>query len=91
MQCRLNTQLRLDLTEPNANGVIVAVDIFVWEANRKHTLFSFRKKGTLAKVFTVEIYPDNTVQVWRNVGGTWMIPIISAIPLNLSRSNLFFL
>ena len=89
VQCRLNTQIILDLTESNANGVIVAADIFVLES-RKHTIFSFRNKGTLDRGFTVEIHLDYTVQVWRNDGG-WTNPVTSAIPLNLGKFNPFFL
>ena len=93
VQCRSNTQLRLDLTEPNANGVIIAIDIFLLEENRKHTLFSFRNKGTLARGFTMEIFDDSYVRLWRNTGnaGSWDNPVTSAIPLNLSKSNPFFL
>ena len=92
VQCRPNTQLRLDLTEPNANGVIVAADIFVLEGGREHTLFSFRNKETLARGFAVEIYTDNYVKLMRNIGGgSWDNPVTSATSLNLSKSHPFFL
>ena len=90
VQCRPDTQIRLDLTEPNANGVIIAVDIFLLEENKKHTLFTFRNKGTLARGFTVEIHDDQSVKLWRNDGsGTWVNSVTSAIPLTLSKSNFF--
>ena len=89
VQCRPNTQLRLDLTEPNANGVIVAADIFLLES-RKHILFSFRNKGTLARGFTVETFYDYSVQLWRNDGG-WAGQLISTTPLNPSKFNSCFI
>ena len=91
MQCRPNTQLRLDLTEPNANGVIVVADILLVEVGWKHTLFSFRDKGTLARGFTVEIRHDNSVQLWRDPGsGSWENPVGTTEKLNPSKYNLFF-
>ena len=87
VQCRNGTQLRLDLTEPNANGVIVAADIFLFEENLKQTFFSFRNKGNLAMGFTVEIFNSNTVKLWRDIGGGWENPVTSANPLTLSKSN----
>ena len=88
MQCRPNTQIRLDLTEPNANGVIVAADILLLES-RKHTFFSFRDKGTLARGFTVEIFYDHFVQLWRNDGG-WAGQFTSGTALTLSKYNTSF-
>ena len=91
MQCRPNTQLRLDLTEPNANGVIVVADILLVEVGWKHTLFSFRDKGTLARGFTVEIGYDNSVQLWLDPGsGSWENPVGTTEKLNPSKYNLFF-
>ena len=91
MQCRSSTQIRLDLTEANANGVVVMADIYLLES-RKHTFFSFRNKGTLALGFAVEIHYDHSVQLWRNPGsGSWENPIITTEKLNLSNSNIFFI
>ena len=87
MQCRPSTQIRLDLTEANANGVVVAADIYLLES-RKHTFFSFRNKGTLAQGFRLEIFPDYSVQLWRDPGsGSWMNPVTMAEKLYPSKSN----
>ena len=88
VQCRDDTQLRLDLTEPNANGVIVAADIFLFGV-QEHTLFAIRNKENRAMGFTVEIYIDYHVQLWRNYGG-WKKPVTSTAALTPSKSNLFF-
>ena len=90
VQCRPNTQLRLDLTNPNSNGAVVAFDIFVLEGGREHTLFSFRNQGTLARGFTVRVSENNYVKIWRDSGAGWE-SVASANPLNLSKSNLFFI
>ena len=89
VQCKDGTQLRLDLTESNANGVIVAADILLRES-RKHTLFSFRNKGTLARGFTVEVFYDYSVQLWRNDGG-WTRQFTSSTTLNPSKFNSCFI
>ena len=87
MQCRPSTQLRLDLTESNANGLVIAFDIFVLES-QKHTLFSFRNKGNLAMGFTLEIFYDYSVQLWQDTGGgSWENPITTTTTLTPSKSN----
>ena len=91
VQCRPDTQIRLDLTESNANGVVAAADILLVEADWKHTLFSFRNKGTLARGFTVEINYDHSVQLWRDTGNEiWENPLTTVEKLNLSKSNSYF-
>ena len=90
VQCKDGTQLRLDLTEANANGAIVAADILLRES-RTHTLFAFRNQGTLDREFTVEISESNYVEIWRYTdSGSWE-SVISANPLNLSKSNPFLI
>ena len=92
VQCRPGTQIRLDLTEPNANGVVVAADIFLVEDNWKHTIFSFQNKETLERGFAVEIDNDYSVRLWRGpIGGSWENPLVTAAKLNLSNSYLFFI
>ena len=89
-QCRDGTQLRLDLTEPNANGVVIAADIYVL-GSQKHTFFSFRNKGNLAVGFTVEMFTDYTVRLYRDpVNGTWANQAQTTAKLNSSKFDLFF-
>ena len=90
VECRPDTQIRLDLAEPNADGVVVAADIFPVVAGWKHTIFSFRNKGTRARGFTVEVDHDYSVRLWRDLGdGGWDNPVITPAKLNLSKSSLF--
>ena len=91
VQCRPNTQIRLDLTEPNANGVVVAADVFLVEESREHIFFSFRNKGTLALGFKVEIHTDKHVKLWRKVGPAWVNHVTSTTTLNLSKSTSCFI
>ena len=90
VQCRPSTQIRQDLTEQNANGVVAAADIFLLES-RRQIFFSFRNKGNLAMGFVVEIFPDYSMQIWRNAGFGWQNPVGTVAKLNLSKSHAYFI
>ena len=90
VQCRPDTQIRVDLMEPNANSVIIAADIYLVEENWKHTLFAFRNKGNLAKGFLVEIHYSYTVKLQQHTGGgVWVNSVTSTAALTPSTISFF--
>ena len=89
VQCRDGTQLRLDLTEPNANGVIIMADIYLLDNTQDHIFFTFRNKGNLAMGFKVEIDTARNIKMSRSIAGSWGSPLYCTNPLTLSKFNLF--
>ena len=70
--------------------MVVAADFFLVEDNWKHTFFSFRNKGNLAVGFTVEMFTDYTVRLYRDpVSGTWANQAQTTAKLNSSKFDLF--
>ena len=88
LQCRSNTQLILQLSEQNANGVVVALDIFpISGGTYPQTIFAFRNSVSLAVSFTVELESDLRIKVWRFSTG-WNLIVNPATALSNSDNLL---
>ena len=66
LQCRANSHLRLPLTDLNANGIVVAFDIYPYsDGAYPQTILSFRNSQNFAVPFTIELMNDLQVRAWR--------------------------
>ena len=89
MQCRSNNFLIFPLNEQNANGVVVALDIFLISGGTyPQTIFSFRSSATLDGLLTIELSSDLKVSIFR-FASYWFKKVTSADALTLS--NILFI
>ena len=70
LQCRSNTHLILPLNEQNANGVVVAVDIFpISGGTYPQLIFALRNSVNLAVTLTFELESGLRIKVsWYSAG-----------------------
>lgn len=81
MQCRTDTHLILPLGEQNANGAVVAFDIFpISGGTYPQSLFAFGNSANLALTLTVELEDSRLVYVWQHLPG-WTHIATSAVTL----------
>ena len=78
----------LPLSQPNAHGLIVAVDIYPYSGvSSAQTIFAIRNSANSLMSFTVEIKSDRYVYAFQvNNGGSWIQRFVS--PRALTNSNI---
>ena len=87
VQCRSNTYLILPLNEQNANGVVVAVDIFpISGGTYPQLIFALRNSVNLAVTLTFELGEDLQPNIWQNLT-EWKRRVTPTAAL--TNSNLF--
>ena len=65
VHCRNNKALTLQIGGQNANGIVIAVDIYyTGPMSSDQTIFAIRNRVIPKNVFTVEISPSSAVTVW---------------------------
>ena len=70
MECRTNTQLIFPLGEQNANGVVIAFDIFPISGGESiQGLFAFRNSASNTVTIHAQLASDRRVNVWYNSAG----------------------
>ena len=91
LQCRQNTILGLTIPESNANGIVVAADIFPFPTTTgpPQTIFSIRNRVNENMVFTVAIQPSGFIDVSKFTT-TWQTLFSStqALDTSILGSNL---
>ena len=86
LQCRTNTHLIFPLGEQNANGVVVAVNIFpISGGTYPQAIFALRNNVNFALTLTFELASDLRLKIWQNSPG-WNLRVDTATTLTNGNS-----
>lgn len=90
LQCRNNVYLSLPLGELNANGIVVAFDIYPYTGANVQTILSFRNTQNLKVPFTIELMGNLWVAAWRYGTPAWK-NAANSTNIYYSKSKLIFI
>ena len=91
LSCRITSLLTLGLTEQNANGVVLGVDLYAYaDPSASQTIFAFRDTANLDMELSLEVWTNGLIYGWTCCYGTGsMQRFVTSATVNWSKLTVY--